>query len=47
AVLFITLEHLLGGISEYWLIWLGALLLGVVLFAPGGIVGLVTRRGHG
>ncbi|MDJ0860401.1 MAG: branched-chain amino acid ABC transporter permease [Dinoroseobacter sp.] len=43
AALFILLEHWLGGVSDYWLIWVGALLLAVVLFAPGGLIGLVTR----
>ena len=33
AALFILLEHLLGGVSDYWKIFLGALLLAVVLFA--------------
>ncbi len=45
AALFITLEHLLGGISEFWHIWLGLLLLLVVLFARGGIIGLLAGRG--
>ena len=44
AVLFITLEHNLGGLSEYWHIYLGALLLGIVLFARGGIIGLLSGR---
>jgi len=47
AALFIALEHWLGGVSEFWLIYLGAILLGMVLFARGGIVGLVVGRGHG
>ena len=47
AALFIALEHWLGGVSDYWLIYLGAILLGMVLFARGGIVGLVAGRGHG
>lgn len=48
AVLFITLEHQLGGLSDYWHIYLGALLLGIVLFARGGIIGLIAGRGgHG
>jgi branched-chain amino acid transport system permease protein len=42
--LFILLEHWLGGVSDYWLIWVGALLLAVVLFAPGGLIGVVTRK---
>lgn len=43
AALFILLEHWLGGLSEYWLIYLGALLLGVVLFAKGGLIGTLVR----
>ena len=39
ACLFVGLEHWLGGISDYWLIFLGAVLLLVVLFARGGLIG--------
>lgn len=44
AVLFVAMEHLLGGLSEYWHIYLGALLLGIVLFARGGVIGLLAGR---
>jgi branched-chain amino acid transport system permease protein len=44
AALYILLEHQLGGLSDYWQIYLGAILLGVVLFARGGLIGLVTGR---
>lgn len=44
AMLFILLEHLLGGLSAFWHIYLGAILLGVVLFARGGLYGLITGR---
>ncbi len=44
AMLFIALEHLLGGLSEYWHVYLGAILLGVVLFARGGLLGLIAGR---
>ncbi|MGR3761385.1 branched-chain amino acid ABC transporter permease [Roseobacteraceae bacterium NS-SX3] len=44
AALFILLEHLLGGVSEYWQIFLGALLLLIVLFARGGLIGAVAGR---
>ncbi|MDB9804445.1 branched-chain amino acid ABC transporter permease [bacterium] len=44
AVLFIVLEHKLGGLSEFWHIYLGAILLGVVLFARGGLYGLFAGR---
>lgn len=44
AMAYILLEHLLGGISEYWQALLGLLLLAIVLFAPGGLIGLAERR---
>ena len=46
AMLLVGLEHLLGGVSDYWQFWLGALILLVVLFARGGIVGALAGR-HG
>ncbi len=33
--------------SEYWQIVLGPMLLAIVLFARGGIYGLLTRAEHG
>jgi branched-chain amino acid transport system permease protein len=44
ACLFVTLEHWLGGITDFWHVFLGAILLLIVLFARGGIVGLVTGK---
>lgn len=44
AALFILLEHLLGGLSDHWHVYLGAILLGVVLFARGGLYGLIAGR---
>lgn len=44
AVLFVALEHLLGGISDYWHVYLGGLLLIVVLFGRGGLVGTLAGR---
>lgn len=48
AALFIALEHVLGGVSEYWHIYLGLLLLAVVLYARGGIIGTLAgqERAH-
>ena len=47
AALFIALEFLLGGVSEHWQFLLGLLLLLVVLFARGGLIGLVAgERRH-
>ncbi len=44
AMVFILLEHTLGGLSEYWHVYLGALLLGIVLFAKGGVIGALAGR---
>jgi branched-chain amino acid transport system permease protein len=38
-----VLEEFLSGITEYWQIILGPLLLLVVLFARGGIDGLLSK----
>jgi len=43
AVALLVLEEVLSGITEYWQIILGPLLLLVVLFARGGIDGLLLR----
>lgn len=45
AGLYIILEHWLGGMSEYWKFFLGFLLLLVVLFARGGLIGTLTMLG--
>ncbi|MFY0661067.1 MAG: branched-chain amino acid ABC transporter permease [Shimia sp.] len=44
AMIFILLEHTLGGLSEFWHVYLGALLLGIVLFAKGGVIGALAGR---
>ena len=44
AGLFILLEHWLGGISDHWLIYVGAILLITVLYAPGGMIGTLAGR---
>ncbi|WP_187428800.1 branched-chain amino acid ABC transporter permease [Roseobacter fucihabitans] len=44
AALFILLEHVLGGLSDYWHVYLGILLLLVVLFARGGLIGTLAGR---
>ena len=40
----LLLEHVLGGISDFWHVYLGLLLLLVVLFARGGIIGALAGR---
>jgi branched-chain amino acid transport system permease protein len=46
AVALLVLEEALSGITEYWQIMLGPLLLAVVLFARGGIDGLFDVLGR-
>ena len=47
AVAFLLLEEVLSALTEYWQIIFGPLLLGVVLYARGGIDGLLAgvKRG--
>ncbi len=49
AVLFVLLETLLGGWTEHWKLALGLAILAVVLFARGGLLGLLAGGGarHG
>jgi branched-chain amino acid transport system permease protein len=47
AVALLVLEEVLSGITEFWQIILGPLLLLVVLFARGGIDGLLGKARHG
>ena len=48
AACFVLLEQVLGGMTEHWQFWLGVGLVIVVLFAKGGIVGLLVRaKAHG
>ena len=48
AMLYVLFEFLLGGLTERWQLFLGLVLLGVVLFARGGLIGLVAgRQRHG
>ena len=42
ATLYILLEHALGDVSEHWLLLLGALLVALVLFARGGLIGILA-----
>lgn len=44
VAVFVLLEELLSGITIYWPLWFGGLLIGVVLFARGGIDGLLGTR---
>lgn len=44
ACVFVALEHFLGGLTDFWHIYLGVILLCIVLFARGGLIGLVTGK---
>lgn len=44
AAIFVTLEHWLGGLTDFWHVWLGTILLLIVLFGRGGVIGLLTGK---
>ena len=46
ALVFVALEHWLGSLSDFWHIYLGILLLGIVLFGRGGLIGMICGEPH-
>jgi branched-chain amino acid transport system permease protein len=44
ALLYVALEFVLGGVTARWQFFLGLVLLGVVLFARGGLIGLFAGK---
>ena len=42
AILFVLLETFIGAATEHWQLYLGLILLGIVLFARGGVVGALA-----
>lgn len=48
AAILVGFEVFFGGLTEHWKLWLGLVLLAVVLFARGGLIGLIAGRArHG
>ncbi len=48
AALFVLVEHVLGGLTQHWQLPLGLIVLAVVLFARGGLVGILAGEArHG
>src|SRR6201995_3313354 len=47
AVVYLLLEEFLSQLTEYWALIMGPLLLLIVLFGPGGIMGLLGRLSRG
>jgi branched-chain amino acid transport system permease protein len=41
AAIFLVVEEALGSITEYWQFWFGLFLLAVVLYAKGGLMGVL------
>lgn len=44
AAIYMYLKEIISGYTELWMIYLGAVLIGFVIFLPGGIVGFVHRK---
>jgi branched-chain amino acid transport system permease protein len=47
AACLLLAEEILSEYTEHWMIILGPLLIGVVLFAKGGLYGVIKRKGGG
>ena len=47
AVVYLVLEEVLSQITEYWALIMGPLLLLIVLFGRGGIMGMLGRQSRG
>jgi branched-chain amino acid transport system permease protein len=47
AIVYLVLEEFLSQVTEYWALIMGPLLLLIVLFGRGGILGLIGRLGRG
>jgi branched-chain amino acid transport system permease protein len=47
AIVYLVLEEFLSRLTEYWAMIMGPLLLLIVLFGRGGIMGLLGRLGRG
>jgi len=46
AVIFVMLETIIGGYTEHWKLFLGLFLLGIVLFANGGLMQIIAGDKH-
>ncbi|MGH6762003.1 MAG: branched-chain amino acid ABC transporter permease [Phyllobacterium sp.] len=44
AILYVLFEFALGGMVEHWQLFLGLILLAVVIFARGGVIGLIAGK---
>jgi branched-chain amino acid transport system permease protein len=47
SIIFMYLKEIISGYTELWMIYLGAILIGFVLFLPGGIVGFLLDKFKG
>jgi branched-chain amino acid transport system permease protein len=47
AIVYLVLEEFLSQLTEYWALIMGPLLLLIVLFGRGGIIGLLGRLDRG
>jgi branched-chain amino acid transport system permease protein len=47
AIVYLLLEEALSQVTEYWALIMGPLLLLIVLFGRGGIMGLLGRPRRG
>ncbi len=44
AALFIIIKDVIQTLTEFWMIWMGAILVAIVIFLPGGVVGFLYSK---
>jgi branched-chain amino acid transport system permease protein len=47
AAIYVLLQTVMTGYTEYWSILMGVLILALVMLMPSGVVSVLERRGHG
>jgi branched-chain amino acid transport system permease protein len=46
AVIYVLLQTVLTGATEYWALFMGAAIIALVMLMPEGLIGLLVRRRH-
>jgi len=47
AAIYVLLQTVLTGVTEYWALILGALIISIVMLLPNGVMGILGRVRHG
>lgn len=44
AIIFVFIKEWITGFTEYWMFWYGLLLMLLIMYLPGGIMGFVSEH---